>query len=80
MGPWLAYEFAYCVTVTVTVMLRTVTVTGHGHVPMHRVTKGAKKVVLGRRQVVRHRILVPTFKGSTPFAPEVSQRKVFLSV
>ena len=49
-------------------------------VTLRTVSKGAKKVVLGRRQVVRHRILVPTFKGSTPFAPEVTHRKVFLLV
>ena len=29
MGPWLAYEFAYCVTVTVTVMHAKQH--GHGH-------------------------------------------------
>ena len=49
-------------------------------VTLRTVSKDAKKVVLGRRQVVRHRILVPTFKGSTPFAPEVTHRKVFLLV
>ena len=28
------------------------------------------KTRMGRRQVVRHRVLIPTFRGSNPLAPE----------
>ena len=43
----------------------------------------AKIGVLGRRQVVRHRVLVPTFAGSNPADPakkmfRASVRSVFL--
>jgi hypothetical protein len=33
--------------------------------------KGHKRIVLGRRQVVRHRVLIPAFRGSSPLAPAI---------